>query len=348
MDNLKTKLLQRYSLSWKGNNYLLSLKAGIVHKHWTGINVRGDLPTFVKYLAEHGVPRQAMVSGDSSQFICIKTEHLSRLNEDISLSLTERPVLRSLKLNIEPSKEIENHVLLTAAVPAVIMKEWRDDHGFPAIPVVQLENGHSAFSIGLSEFRIIAVADLLNKGITAGAVVIESSDDSEPQCYIVAPKTVSEVKRWALPKGRQDDGESLIQTAQREIFEEAGLLDAEFINADQSYLGIYPSHTSVTHFYLMENAKRSSSDDSQGVRLVPLSEAINMLSASGNRSDASAVEVAANRLRLKRYNYAHALCPMEQLDIPSAIDSLLREGTQDGSDWKPAIDGLLSNLNDIL
>jgi 8-oxo-dGTP pyrophosphatase MutT (NUDIX family) len=54
---------------------------------------------------------------------------------------------------------------------------------------------------------------------TAGGVVFRRADDGEPEILMIQDR----LGRWTIPKGHVEDGESLEQTALREVAEETGL-----------------------------------------------------------------------------------------------------------------------------
>jgi 8-oxo-dGTP pyrophosphatase MutT (NUDIX family) len=65
------------------------------------------------------------------------------------------------------------------------------------------------------------------KEYSYGAVVYKISGEEEPLFLLVKSKISG---RWGFPKGHIEEGETGIETARREIFEETGLKDIEFID----------------------------------------------------------------------------------------------------------------------
>ena len=63
----------------------------------------------------------------------------------------------------------------------------------------------------------------------AGGVVINEYDE----VIIVSQK--GKVKTWSLPKGHVEEGETELETAKREIYEESGAKDLEFIKPLGTY-----------------------------------------------------------------------------------------------------------------
>lgn len=67
----------------------------------------------------------------------------------------------------------------------------------------------------------------IKKTITAGGVVL----NPDGQVLVVSQHGTS----WSLPKGHIDEGEDNLQAAKREIYEESGVTDLEYIRD----LGVY-------------------------------------------------------------------------------------------------------------
>ena len=98
----------------------------------------------------------------------------------------------------------------------------------------------------------------------AAGVLIQEPDG---RVWLFEPKGHFAGVEHSYPKGKQEEGLTLQQTAQKEAFEEAGL-NVELMG----YLGDYEKTTSVTRYYL---AKRTGGHpgaahwETQGVKLVP-------------------------------------------------------------------------------
>jgi len=87
---------------------------------------------------------------------------------------------------------------------------------------------------------------------SAGAIILR---DVEGELKIALAQHRMNSKTWTLPKGHVDPGESLEQTALREIYEETGLLNVQLI----TYLGSFIRESiksngdveqKTIHFYL--------------------------------------------------------------------------------------------------
>lgn len=87
---------------------------------------------------------------------------------------------------------------------------------------------------------------------SAGAIILREIDG---QLKIALAQHVRAEKGWILPKGHVEQGETLEQTALREIYEETGLHDVTLIK----YLGSIPRESvkengdvvhKTVHFYL--------------------------------------------------------------------------------------------------
>jgi 8-oxo-dGTP pyrophosphatase MutT (NUDIX family) len=142
------------------------------------------------------------------------------------------------------------------------------------------------------------------KWTSAGGVVIPSFHPDEMDfVYIRKPTGGYGGKKWTLPKGRVDEGESKKDTAVREVAEETGI-KAQIVPG--GYLGQYRGDFSETHYYLMVRtggAKAAMDGETEEVRLVSFDTAIRMFRSSGNTRDAKVVEKAAEIVQTLRAKY---------------------------------------------
>ncbi len=120
--------------------------------------------------------------------------------------------------------------------------------------------------------------------ISAGGVLVRQGTEGREAVLV----SVRGGKRWALPKGRQDEGETLSRTALREVAEETGLLgsiiaplgsmtfDFTFRDGPDS-----ESRHKIVHFFLMEciGGDISSFDEVEisECRWFPVEEAASLL-----------------------------------------------------------------------
>jgi len=84
------------------------------------------------------------------------------------------------------------------------------------------------------------------KWTSAGCVVIDSMDDLD-HVYVIKPS--NNYGPPSFPKGSVDKGESLRQTALREVWEETGLR-VKILPGKVSYLGKFEGSYSWTHYFL--------------------------------------------------------------------------------------------------
>lgn len=66
----------------------------------------------------------------------------------------------------------------------------------------------------------------MDKQISAGGILLNDKNE----LYLIHKISRDE---WSLPKGKQEEGETLIETAKREIEEETGFKDIKLINNDE-------------------------------------------------------------------------------------------------------------------
>lgn len=113
-----------------------------------------------------------------------------------------------------------------------------------------------------------------------------SIDDME-HVYIIKPS--NDFGPWCFPKGRQDKGESLQETALREVREESGVPAKIMKNG---YLGTGKGSKSITHYYAMvQNGPMGKHDfETEEVRLVTLDEAEALFAGAGNSRDVTVLK----------------------------------------------------------
>jgi ADP-ribose pyrophosphatase YjhB (NUDIX family) len=75
----------------------------------------------------------------------------------------------------------------------------------------------------------------MKKATSVGGVIVRNHN-TEPEVLLIR---ALEYDDWFLPKGHKEEGESLEQTALREIEEETGLIDLEI----KEYLGDFEHHS---------------------------------------------------------------------------------------------------------
>jgi ADP-ribose pyrophosphatase YjhB (NUDIX family) len=124
------------------------------------------------------------------------------------------------------------------------------------------------------------------KSIThAGAVVYRGS--REKRQYLII--TSARGNGWVLPKGRVEDGETLIEAATREVREESGV-----VGRIVGQLGVVRRRRGKVRakFFLMRRLHESESREARRVRWLEVEDALERLS----RADARALLDKAHRL----------------------------------------------------
>src|SRR5699024_206718 len=80
--------------------------------------------------------------------------------------------------------------------------------------------------------------------LAAGGLVLKIFDDAVHTVVVHRPK----YDDWSIPKGKVDPGETLQQTALREVFEETFLECRLSANLSRQY---YPSQNKTVHYWVM-------------------------------------------------------------------------------------------------
>lgn len=137
--------------------------------------------------------------------------------------------------------------------------------------------------------RPVPGAPITRNQVSAGGVVYRQRD----RVTEVALISVGERRRWQLPKGTVDPGETPEKTALREVREEAGV-EAELLDPlDRVEYWYYANEAEgrvrfhkLVHFYLMAYRAgdvRDHDHEVQEARWVPIEEAITLLAFENER-----------------------------------------------------------------
>lgn len=109
-----------------------------------------------------------------------------------------------------------------------------------------------------------------DRWVSAGGVVFDGE--------VVA--LIRQKKRWTLPKGRVDPGESISRAARREVLEETGLRATVI-----EYLGMSESPRKDTHWFLMSLVRDEGEHDDEvdEIRFVKSGKALKLLDSKKDR-----------------------------------------------------------------
>lgn len=134
------------------------------------------------------------------------------------------------------------------------------------------------------------------KWTSAGGLVF----DRKGRVALVRERKRSGERRWTLPKGRLERGETLEQAALREVHEEAGVR-ARIVG----YVDVHEGKRSVVHYFRMEVVRIEAPLDArvEEVRFVPPARATELVRSSrdrrilGDGGDGGDGRAAARRFR---------------------------------------------------
>lgn len=138
------------------------------------------------------------------------------------------------------------------------------------------------------------------KHTSSGGVVYKVEDD-ELRVILICHRNLRGKLVWCLPKGSVEQGETLPETALREVREETGTHGKILEKIDHIQYWFYSRHEEMkifktVHFYLLEYLN-GNVDDHDGevdeARWVPLHEGLEMLT---HHSERSILEKAARYL----------------------------------------------------
>lgn len=129
--------------------------------------------------------------------------------------------------------------------------------------------------------------------VSAGGVVYRRTGDGIALCLIATKGGT----RWQLPKGKQEAGESLAQTAAREVAEETGLVATvgpEVDTIELWFMGTHEGkpvrHHKVVHLFLMAFQSGNTRDHDREVdeaRWFPAAEALERMTFPSERRAAA-------------------------------------------------------------
>ena len=120
--------------------------------------------------------------------------------------------------------------------------------------------------------------------IFAAGGVVERPSGQGVQVLLVH-RTRYRDDEWSLPKGKSNPGESLEQTAVREVREETGctVSVAEFLGVIRYRVKDRPKEVHFWRMTLVQQNEREDTREVQDLRWLPPAEALPMLSYEGER-----------------------------------------------------------------
>ena len=143
------------------------------------------------------------------------------------------------------------------------------------------------------------MARLSSATATSAGGIVYRFRDSIPQLVIGRRKREKDSQTWTLPKGTPNAGESLEQTALREVCEETGLTVRIMSPLDAIHYDFVQRGTRIhktVHYFMMEptgGSLENHDHEFEEVRWVSFDDAANLLSFETERS---LVALAATRL----------------------------------------------------
>src|SRR5258708_21386873 len=120
--------------------------------------------------------------------------------------------------------------------------------------------------------------------IRAGGGVVERPGAGGVEILLIHRTRYSD-NEWALPKGKVETGESLEQTAVREVREEAGCVVrlGEFLGATRYEVKGKPKEVSYWRMALVEQRAIQDTSEVAGLRWLPPADALDLMSYDSER-----------------------------------------------------------------
>jgi 8-oxo-dGTP pyrophosphatase MutT (NUDIX family) len=91
----------------------------------------------------------------------------------------------------------------------------------------------------------------------AGAITVRNTSD-EPEVLLVRAK--KDPRQWIFPKGHQEKGEKLVETAIRELAEEAGVVGKAVGPVGVSTFRFGNEDVEVTYFLVRDTGRRAEAE----------------------------------------------------------------------------------------